>query len=61
MPLNGHLTLEESKRVAVQGEDAPLGLVAMALDTLYLEVRRYEDLHAVQQPAGSCSCHPSRP
>ena len=46
MPIQGKLTLDEAKRVAVQGEDAPIGLVVLALDTLYLEVRRHENLNA---------------
>lgn len=46
MPIQGKLTLDEAKRVAVQGEDAPIGLVVMALDTLYEAIRAAETREA---------------
>ena len=43
MDVNGKLSLEEAKRVAVMGPRAEAGKILGALDTLYVSIRELEN------------------
>lgn len=60
MDIEGNLSLDEAKRVAIQKDRAPIGQVVAALDTLYKGVRDLENQRdgvLSEKHASWCSCH----
>lgn len=60
MDINGELSDDEAKQVAVMGDNAPAGQVLPAIKKLYLMVRALENARDGHLSSGHkpwCSCH----